>query len=272
MKRTDNLRKSVEKELAFINKSENSLKRKAHKNITSYKSLIEGKIPPGLNETLQKAFSKAFGIVFNQGIGIIEKSYDKKDIAADFDIYNYAIDKKGSRKELKRLKRHAQKSDLLNMTITTVEGVGLGALGIGLPDIVIFIGMILKGIYEVALKYGYDYNSTSEKYLILTMMKAALAKGEEWDFLNEEVDNMISSAFAVSDSDLKNEIDETSKAFATDMIVLKFIQGFPVVGIIGGMFNPIYYSKIMNYVRLKYHKRYLLDKLNGDIQNREGDL
>lgn len=97
----------------------------------------------------------------------IEKGYDKNNIAADFDIQNYAIEKKGSRKELKKLKWSAQKSDLLNMSITTVEGVGLGALGIGLPDIVIFIGMILKGIYEVSLRYGYDYDSTQEKYFIL---------------------------------------------------------------------------------------------------------
>ena len=26
--------------------------------------------------------------------------------------------------------------------------------------------------------------------------------------------------------------------------------------IVGGVFNQVYYNKIMNYVRLKYHKRY----------------
>lgn len=261
MNKTDNLRVSIEKELDLINKSENKLKRKSRKNVNQQKSFIEEKIPQGLNETLQKAFSKAFGIIFKHGIGIIEKCYDKNDIAADFDIHNYAINKKCSRKELKRLKWSARKSDLLNMSITTVEGVGLGALGIGLPDIVIFIGMILKGIYEVSLRYGYDYDSTCEKYFILTMMKAALTKGEEWDFFNKEVDNMISSVVVVSDDVLQSEIEETSRAFATNMLVLKFIQGMPIVGIVGGMFNPIYYSKIMNYVRLKYHKRYLTDKL-----------
>ena len=61
---------------------------------------------------------------------------------------------------------------------------------------------------------------------------------------------------------LKSEIEDTSKVFATDMLVLKFIQGLPIVGVVGGVFNPVYYNKIMNYVRLKYHKRYLLDKLN----------
>ena len=135
-------------------------------------------------------------------------------------------------------------------------------IGIGLPDIVIFIGMILKGIYEVSLRYGYDYDSSQEKYFILTMMKTALSKGEDWNTFNEEVDGMLSASYAVSDDVLKSEIEDTSKVFATDMLVLKFIQGLPIVGVVGGVFNPAYYNKIMNYVRLKYHKRYLLDKLN----------
>lgn len=42
------------------------------------------------------------------------------------------------------------------------------------------------------------------------------------------------------------------------MLFLKFIQGLPVVGILGGMANPVYYNKVMKYVQLKYRKRYLL--------------
>ena len=93
------------------------------------------------------------------------------------------------------------------------------------------------------------------------MMKTALSKGEDWNIFNGEVDTMLSFDFAVSQEVLQAEIEETAQTFATDMLVLKFIQGLPVVGMIGGMFNLVYYTKIMNYVRLKYHKRYLLDKL-----------
>ena len=94
------------------------------------------------------------------------------------------------------------------------------------------------------------------------MMKTALSKGEDWNTFNEEVDGMLSTSYAVSDDVLKSEIEDISKVFATDMLVLKFIQGLPVIGVVGGVFNPVYYNKIMSYVRLKYHKRYLLDKLN----------
>ena len=68
-------------------------------------------------------------------------------------------------------------------------------------------------------------------------------------------------SFEVPDpDDLQNQIGTTADAFALDMLVMKFIQGLPVVGVIGGLSNPVYYNRIMEYVRLKYHKRYLLEK------------
>jgi len=46
------------------------------------------------------------------------------------------------------------------------------------------------------------------------------------------------------------------------MLCLKFIQGLPVVGAIGGAANVIYDKKILNYAELKYQKRYLLKLVN----------
>ena len=57
-----------------------------------------------------------------------------------------------------------------------------------------------------------------------------------------------------------------ASAFAVDMLLLKFIQGLPVVGVIGGAANPVYYSKVMKYVQMKYRKRYLL-KQKGATSN-----
>ena len=62
----------------------------------------------------------------------------------------------------------------------------------------------------------------------------------------------------ITDEDLSLQLKETASAFAVDMLLLKFIQGLPVVGIIGGAANPVYYNKVMKYVQLKYRKRYLL--------------
>lgn len=61
--------------------------------------------------------------------------------------------------------------------------------------------------------------------------------------------------------DLEAQIQKTSGAFAVDMLILKFVQGIPVVGVLGGAANPIYYNKVMRYVKLKYQKRYMITVL-----------
>ncbi|MDO4749478.1 MAG: EcsC family protein, partial [Eubacteriales bacterium] len=54
------------------------------------------------------------------------------------------------------------------------------------------------------------------------------------------------------------QIEKTGTAFAVDMLLAKFVQGLPVVGVLGGVGNPVCYNRVMRYVHLKYRKRYLL--------------
>lgn len=177
-------------------------------------------------------------------------------------VNDYAVDIKGKRKEIKKLSKDVQRGNQLNTLITTVEGIGLGVLGIGIPDIVLWVGMLLKGVYETALKYGFDYDTPEEKLFILTMLEAAMSSKKDWIYANKAVDNFIQdNTHAIpSGEELKLQIEKTADAFATDLLVIKFIQGFPVVGMIGGLGNTIYYQKIMKYVQLKYKKRYLIFK------------
>ena len=100
---------------------------------------------------------------------LIEKTYDKESFEKDFKIKDYAIDLKGGKREIKNMKRDAAMGNTLNMAFSTAEGIILGALGIGLPDIVIWVAVLLRGVYETALKYGFDYESPVEKMFILMM-------------------------------------------------------------------------------------------------------
>jgi len=136
-----------------------------------------------------------------------------------------------------------------------------------MPDIVLFISTLLKGIYETALNYGFEYESRQEQLLILKMMQTALSNGESWIQRNAEVEEMLAlETVDITDDQFKQQTKETASAFAMDMLLLKFIQGLPVVGIIGGAANPVYYHKVMKYVQLKYRKRYLL-KQKGFLKN-----
>ena len=144
--------------------------------------------------------------------------------------------------------------------MTTVEGIGLGALGIGMPDIVLFLTTVLRGVYETALHYGFEYESRFEQMLILKMMAASLSAGEEWFHRNKEVNDWIlQGERKITEEAFQAQIQDTASVFAMDMLLLKFIQGLPLVGFLGGSANPLYYQKILQYAQLKYKRRYLLN-------------
>lgn len=266
MKQNQKRREAVlTKELQAVQKQEMKIQRAALKaKPAAWKKELESRIPEKVYTGLESAFCKGFGLVFDQGRGVIEKGYNKENIQADHSIRDFAVQLKGGRKELRKMHKSAKQSDLLNLAVTTVEGVGLGALGIGMPDIVLFLGTLLKGIYETALNYGFGYESRQEQMFILKMMQTALTAGEDWINRNAEVDDMLHlETVAITEEDFRLQLKETASVFAMDMLLLKFIQGLPVVGVIGGAANPVYYSKVIKYVQLKYRKRYLLKQKDG---------
>ena len=252
----------LKKELQVIERKEEKLKKAAQKEATAWKKSLESKIPPKVLGGLKKAFYSAFATVFEKGISVIEKTYSVEERKADHQILDYALDIKGGRRELRKMQGNARKTDAKNMLLTTVEGVGLGALGVGIPDIVVFVGMLLKGIYETALLYGFDYNQLKERYLILKMMEVSICKGEAWIDGNLQVEKLLRNMESqnITEELFQQQMKNTAEAFATDLLVLKFVQGLPIVGIVGGAANPIYYKKVMDYVALKYQKRYVVKK------------
>lgn len=256
---------ALNKELLAVEKLETKMERSARNaRPAAWKTELESRIPEKVYAGLESAFCKGFGLVFDQGRAIIEKGYNKEEIQAEHTIRDFAVQVKGGRKELRKMHRSAKQSDLLNLAVTTVEGVGLGALGVGMPDIVLFLGTLLKGVYETALNYGFDYESREEQLLILKMMEVSLSTGEDWTRRNAEVEQMLSVVtVGITEEEFNRQLKETASAFAVDMLLLKFIQGLPVVGILGGAANPVYYNKVMKYVQLKYRKRYLLKQRSG---------
>ncbi len=251
---------AIEKELLIVAKQEGKLERSAMKERSGgMKEALGQMLPEKVYTGLESAFCKGFALVFSKGRGLIEKSYNKESMQQDHTIRNFAVQVKGGRRELKKMHKSAKRSDLVNLAVTTAEGIGLGALGVGMPDIVLFLTALLKGIYETALNYGFDYEDTREQLLILKMMAASLLSGDEWLDANAEVNAILNVPDGyVDEEELQEQLERTASVFAMDMLVLKFIQGLPVVGIIGGAANPIYYRKVLKYVQLKYCKRYLL--------------
>ena len=250
--------KALDKEMKVVQKQEQKLLSAAkEKKPAQWKTELESRIPQKVYAGLESAFCKGFSVVFEKGRSLIEKTYPKQTLQDDYTVRDFAVKVKGGKKELRQMHKSATKSDFLNLAVTTVEGVGLGALGIGLPDIVLFLSTLLKGIYETALNYGIDYCLPEERMLILKMMYASLQTGEAALEADKQVEEALTGSEMITGEMLQNQIKLTASGFAMDMLLLKFVQGIPVVGILGGAANPVYYRKILRYVQLKYRKRYL---------------
>ena len=253
--------KTLNREFKELQRREDRLMMSAVKARTpGWKQTLEKKVPEKVYAGLNSAYAKGFSVVFRHGRKVIESTYRKDAIEQKYTARKDAFQATGKRREMKQMHKNSRKASTLNIAITTAEGIALGAMGIGMPDIVLFLTTVLRGIYETALHYGFGYESRYEQMLILKMMAASLSKGTDWFQRNQEVNSWIlTGERCVSDVDFETQIQDTAAAFAVDMLLLKFIQGLPVVGLLGGAANPLYYHKILQYVQMKYKRRYLLN-------------
>ncbi|MBP9563122.1 MAG: EcsC family protein [Acetoanaerobium sp.] len=248
------------KEEKILNKKKNKLIKS---KVTPVMDKVQDKIPEKLKDTLESAFFKGFQLVFEKGNIVIEKTYNKDRLISDYEVNNYILDKNLNRKSINKLDKYARDSKRLNTSLSFIEGSVLGFFGVGLPDIPIFIGVIMKTIYEIALNYGYKYDGDEEKAFILKLIAAAMSEGEEKLRLNDEV-SMLGDSI---DKNLETNIDldllvkDTAKTLSDALLVGKFIQGIPLIGALGGTINYTIIKKIAKYAEVKYKKRYLAKKL-----------
>ncbi|MEG2000623.1 MAG: EcsC family protein [Evtepia sp.] len=214
---------------------------------------IYEKVPEKLCTVLETAFSKAFELVFLHGKQLIEKTYSKEELKMEFAASNFVIDEAQTRKSFQRMDRGAQKKNFANHTFTSISGLGMGFLGFGIPDIPVLVATVLRGVYEIALSYGFAYDTAKEQIYILRLIRTALAEGEERLECNRLLD-------LEEETTVKAEIAKTAKLLSDALLVEKFVQGIPIVGMVGGFVNHSVYRKISKLARLKYKKRYLYKK------------
>ena len=267
---------SIEKEWRKLQEQEiDFLVKNIRREESALNQLLEDKVPEGLQATLDKAFFKAFQLVFEKGTGVIEKTYNKEKMEIDYQLGELKADMTKDRKELKAFSSKAKTSGAVNTLVSGASGVGLGVLGIGVPDILLFTGMMLKNIYQIALNFGFDYESEDEKKFILLLIQGALSSGDELRKINSAIDMYIDDGkftceesneadeeeTADADSDMKMRIRQASECMSKELLYMKFLQGIPFVGAVGGAYNALYMRRISKYAELKYRRRFYLKKL-----------
>jgi len=236
------------------------LQKQMEKTDSKLNQLLADKVPANLQGTLDKAFSKAFYTVFEKGTGIIEKTYRKEEIQKDYQINEYIAEVKETRKSLKAFFKKATGARTVNLLISGASGIGLGVLGIGLPDIVLFTGLMLKSIYEIALNYGFDYQEEEERRFILMLIQGALMHGKELQKINGEINAYVDNGVYVETQSIDDSIARAAGCLSKELLYMKFLQGIPIVGAAGGAYDAIYMKKIVKYAELKYRRRFLRNR------------
>ena len=254
------MRKSLsplEKEWNKVEKQEQTyMQKRMVKKDSRLNQLLERKVPQTLQSKLDIAFSKAFYLIFEKGTGIIEKTYRREELEKTYQINEYTEQVRKNRKSLKTFSKKAASAGNVNLLLSGVSGIGLGVLGIGIPDIVLFTGLMLKSVYEIALNYGFDYEKEEEKQFILLVIQGAVSYGEELHQINDELNYFIETGHYTRELVLSEGIEAAAGGLSKELLYMKFLQGIPIVGAAGGAYDVIYMKQVVNYAQLKYKRRF----------------
>ena len=238
------------------------LQRRQKKNAPLLTQLLSGRVPDRLQLTLRGAFFRAFESVFSRGSAVIDKTVSAEERGKTYEIRRYSAQLRPDRRNLRAFSRDAGSAQTKNLLLSGTVGTGLGLLGIGLPDIPVFVALLFKNIYETALSYGFDYKTPGEQYFILLLIQSALSAGEEAVRLERTVDAWIAAhrripAGIQTDAEFRRQLRASSDALADALLYMKFVQGIPIVGAVGGISDAVCMRQISEYSRLKYQRRRL---------------
>lgn len=248
---------AYERELHALKKKEERLLTRRLKEEASFlEQKLEGKVPKRLEGSLRLAFTKAFSLVFSKGTSLIEKTYSKDNLSQDFEKLMLDVQEHEDRASLRRLSKGAQSSAQRHVLLATAEGTFLGLLGIGLADIPLFSALLLRNLYETALSYGFSYDTPIERLFILRIIEVSLLRGEDFAAANKSFNSWIDDGVTAGIEEAA-QIRNTAAALSAHLLYLKFIQGIPLIGVVGGLSDSLCLHRVSHYARLKYKRRFL---------------
>ena len=250
----DALRASCKKELARIAKQEEKYRSRERRRITV-------PMPDKVKKLLDASLSKALSLVFEHGGSVTVGGAD--GIMAGYEVHDYAVMKRGRRRDVKRLNNGSRRANGAFTALTAAEGTVLGIFGIGVPDAALFSMVLIRGVFRTAMRFGVDVEDAGERYLLLCMMEASLLDGDEFRKADGRIDDMLTSPPDADERELTAQSRRAASALSESMMVMKFIQGIPVAGVVGGVCDPVIYRRVTGYEQMKLYKRYLLRKLGS---------
>ena len=247
----------IEKELTVLGKKRTKyLKQYAIKRELAPE--LTAKIPDKIRTAVKEAFCKAFEVIYKNGAFMIEKTYNKQNAKQQYEINRFTYEVRKNKKSLRAFAKQSDASNSINLLISGVEGIGLGLIGCGIPDIPLLTAVILRSLYEISTNYGYDYTKPEEQLYQLLIIQGAMSYGEELQKYFEQLDAYAQEVVVPSEEELKEQIKLSASLLADEMLFLKFVQGIPIVGVIGGVSDSVFLHRIQKFAKLNYQYRLLM--------------
>lgn len=222
-------------------------------------------IPEKAQEALTIAFAKGLALVLDKGDGLIRRGMNEDKIRKVFEAQNQNPHPKMNAKQIRAAGMQARQIRRKGAGAALAEGTVLGVLGIGLPDIPIFLGLMLRGIYQIALSYGVEIRTEDERAYLLLLLSCAAAPERERQVRLDRLAKQLINGEPISE---KRQLvqQEAAESLAQGMLTAKFIQGLPIVGAVGGIYNLPLYRRLTGYAELAYQKRYLWKRTAKESQ------
>lgn len=247
----------------FLRREERLLGRYSRPAEPFWEKKLEQAVPAGLQEKLEAAFYQAFRLILENGTGIIEKTYSRERLEAEYRTREFAAFLYPERKNVAAGRKAAGKGKYAGVAASYLEGAALGVLGIGLPDIPLFLSALLRGLYTQALHFGIDYRKPEELDFLLELLILSLDRGKQM----KEKDAAMNRRIYRLEKNLERgsghpggdeRIRCAAGALSGALLYMKFLQGIPLAGVIGGVYDGVCMKRIMDYAGIKMERRWLL--------------
>lgn len=254
----------LQREIERLRRAERRfLKKQLNREPTKLDMFLEDKVPEKLEATLDAAFSKAFHLIFSKGSQVISRTFSTDKLIEEFESDSTDLEELGGGRQMRKFKRRAAFTGTAHTLVSTVTGAALGFVGGTIPDIILFNTLLLRNIYKISMKYGYAFDTEEEQKFILRIIEAAMHDGDDLIRANKEINIIIREGLSIDESTVDERINAAAVALAHQLLLMKFLQKIPVVGVVGGASDFIYMERISDYAVLKYQRRFLVDQLRS---------
>ena len=250
----------LKKEKKFIEQKPLNLFKKEKETLSN---IFDEKVPEKVRISTEATFESSFEFIFEKGDSVLEKTYSKEKILNEYEKNKNKFNSNKTKSNLRSFDRSVKISNTINTAFTGIKSTAMGVLGVGMPDIPVFIGEIIRTIYQTGLKYGYDHKTENEKIYILSVIGFGLSCGKEREYYSNLCDDI---AYSIEkNSELKVTFSDIEKKISALMVSkvcgLKIVQGIFVIGIISSFGNISVMDNISKGAYLKYKKRFIMYKL-----------